>query len=461
MIRYKQNLLPDEMQDIPIGAENVTPWINPDANIITIGTPEGVRYIPADNLPPGPPPFETMPSGDSPGVVAAELAGPSPEALDRFRTFQRQYDARNAWRNLDPNYDEKRLKADRYYREDKDRADREMAFLNRVSDRNQKFRRDFYPTPEEDRAWFDNVNRLNADKPTGPTNFTNIPGTADQWAQEKKSFGYLTNTPEETKQAKQKGYGQWGKIIGPPESALPTSKPRVESPYPGPPPSDEQTVDLKKFGAFWDNHVQKFWNGVDPLKINAAEAREAVTKSLKDQNAQFIYDFEKYGARQMGEESAHRYALLQKQIKEAGDFAEAKAKEMQSIGHREQVLALDFWKQNTKTETPKIISGTDEKGQFTWNTGTKVKEYIPGTEVARGQGMTPEKEALYKSLGIAVPGKGPAQSAAPQVRSIEKGLNYMKGITDQNEIIRRARVLAKEYGWSKDELNRLGKEMGL
>lgn len=275
--QIRQSLLPDEMQDVPYGAENVTPWISPDDHIQVIGTPDGPRYVRNNQamiLPP---------------------TGAVPE-------------------NWDVNPEK-------------------MSF-----DEIQTMGRMMPPGPP----------------PPAPVYATNISETADRWAKEGKltgaNFSFVTNTPEETRQAREKGIGKWGKIIGPPEAAATRVKPKAESPYPGAPPTDENLADLKKFNKFWDAHVQENWGGQDPLKFIPAEARKAAEQPLKDKNAQFIYDYETYGDKQMGPAATFKYKQLQKEIKQAGDLAEKKAEESRNNARREQVLALNFWKENTKKD---------------------------------------------------------------------------------------------------------------
>lgn len=274
MARLRQTLLPDEMQDIPIGAENVTPWIDPHGNIEVIGTPNGPRYIQNNEA------LIQRPTGD----YTQEI----PVNTDAM-TFN------------------------------------EIQALGRMMS----------PGPP-------------------PSSFspeisyaTNIPSTAKRWASEGKLEGdnsyFLTNTPEETRQAREKGYGKWGKIIGPPEAAVPAKK---ESPYPGPPPTDEQTGDLNNFKKFWNAHVQENWGGIDPLKMNPGDAREAAEKAVKDKNDIVLFQYENYGP--ANEQEKLKYTSIMKQIKDAGDLAEKKAEETRNNARREQVLALDFWKQNIK-----------------------------------------------------------------------------------------------------------------
>jgi hypothetical protein len=421
MTTLRQNLYPDEMQDIPTGAQDITPWIGPNDNIITIRTPDGLRYI-RDNTANvyRPQPYKFWDKSQDPTYKNSAFNPTERPMIQQDSPFQRV--------NINP-----------------------------------------------DTMSFDEMQDLAKEIPPGPPpppNFyaTNIPSTAARWNQEGKigqegqdNFAFLTNTPEETTEAKMKGYGKWGKIIGPPEAAVTAkAKPKEESPYPGQPPSDEQIGDYQKFNGLWNAHVQKNWGGQDPLKLNPIDAREAAVKPLKEQNAQFIYDYETYGPQQMGQDATLRYNRLQKQIKETGDLTEEKIKNAQAIAHQEKTSAYNFY-EKFKKEQAELgkLSKEDQQELISMR-----QEMTSLRRDAKDIMLSPAEKseaqtrltALQQRESQILKKEGGGQTKTG--RSIEKGLTYMKGITDRNEIVKRAGVLAKQYGWSKEELNRLGKELG-
>lgn len=371
MARYKQNLLPDEMDDIPPGAE-MTPWINPNDNIVVIGTPEGPRYI-RNN--------------------AADIYNPQPMLF---------YDKADL-----PTY--------------------KNSFFNPTEPPpvpREPMTRRIQVNPED--YSFNEMQDIGRRLPPGPPppiNYaTNIPDTANRWAREGKlpgdNFDFLTNTPEETTEAKQKGFGKWGKIIGPPEAAITPKKAKEPAPYPGPPPDEEQIQGYKDFSKFWNTHVREAYGGNDPLKNNPAEARKAAEQPLKDDNAQFIYDYETYGAKQMGADATARYNRLQKQIKEAGDLAEKQANNAYHMATRDQSTALQFFKEKNKAaagldklsdvDKQELISLRQEKTSLS----AEVRKFPEGVEYFTSQreaaldrlrAVQAREDAILKKAGTAPP----------------------------------------------------------
>ncbi len=387
MPRLRENLRPDEMLDNPLGSEGAL-WITPNDNIVTIGTPDGPRYI-RDNR--------------------ALIQSPTGMQEEKYIS-------------VNPN--------------------------ELTSDEGQTLGRMMPPGP-----------------PPPPTTYvTNLPSTAERWQQEGKidqgNFVFSADTPEGTAQAREKGYGKWGKIIGPPEAALEKPKPKKESPYPGAPPSEGDLTDLKEFDKFLGHLDQTGFLKKADLSANPVDARKVAEQPLKDQNAQFIYDYETYGAKQMGADSTLRYNRLQKQIKEAGDLAEEGAKNAHTIARQNQSLALDFFKAHrkdlsekgkmSKEDQQELVSIRQEKTALRRDMKDTMlsdqdqkdaKEQLRTIEVR-------EKQLLKKEVG------------GQTRRSIEKGLSFMKGTTDKNEVMKKANILKTQYGWSKEELNRLGQELG-
>lgn len=395
MPRLRENLRPDEMMENPLESEGAL-WISPNENIITIGTPEGPRYI-RDNR--------------------ALIQSPTGMQEEKYIS-------------VNPN---------------------ELSM-----DEGQTLGRMMPPGP-----------------PPPPIAYaTNIPDTANRWAKEGKigqegqnNFSFLTNTPEETVEAKQKGYGKWGKIIGPPEAGITSTKPKEKSPFPGAPPSENDLTDLKHFDKFLGHLDQQGFLKKSDLNLNPVDTRKAAEQPLKDQNAQFLYDYETYGAKQMGADSTARYNRLQKQIKEAGDLAEEGAKNAHTIARQNQGLALDFFKAHrkdlaekgkmSKEDQQELISIQQEKTALRRDTQNIMLSDQDQKDAKDQLGRLEdrEKQLLKKEGG------SQAQPGGKQ-RSISKGLDFMKGTTDKNEIMKKANILKTQYGWSKEELNRLGQELG-
>ncbi|MEW6187858.1 MAG: hypothetical protein AB1585_19185 [Thermodesulfobacteriota bacterium] len=240
---------------------------------------------------------------------------------------------------------------------------------------------------------------------------TNIYDTAQRWKEEGRlkddNFTFITNTPEETAEARVKGMGDWGKVIGPPEAAArPKKQEKIASPFPGKPPSDDDLEDLREFNTFWSVYAGEKYGGQDPLTtIKPLEIRTRAEQALVDQNAQFIHDYEKYGAGQLGPESTTRYKRLMEGIKKAGDRAEAEAKEEIRRAEKDRAEALDFFKSKRQAARGQYqIIGHDEKTGLPILQNvrapydTKRGQGLPGVKVAPGRAGKgeDETEALMK-----------------------------------------------------------------
>lgn len=274
-----------------------------------------------------------------------------------------------------------------------------------------------FPLPQESEPGEEEVrlesHRVN--QPPGPPPphiyATNIPGTAQQWQEEGKLTGdnlrFLTNTPEETAEAKTKGIGDWGKIIGPPEASVKPKK-QTASPFPGKPPADDELKELRAFDQFWGVYANEKYGGQDPLRMNLQDVRSQAEKPLRESEAQFIHDYEKYGPEQLGKESVNRYKRLMEGIKQAGDLAEGAAKQLQAQAQRDQTQALEFFKARQKEGkgTYQVVGHNEKTGQpILQNTqppfDTKAGQGIPGVRPAPGRaGKAPDDEDAFLQFKV-------------------------------------------------------------